>query len=267
MAGICLPLWGSVAGRQGQPDPDELPSLNLWYNASASSTDVNGVSTQNFGTVVVNGTDISSWNDLSGTGHASNVTGGSAPQPSYATNVQNGLGMVQYVAANNDNLDINPIAWAHSLPGFTIYVVARPTSYAALFPLATTESGLGIRYDGTNIIAGAGGGTGAATAFSKNTTIPHIFGMVFDGAATGNSNRLKFRIDGAEQTLAFTGTVGTTTNATAAYFFFGGENRPGITLGFMNGYIGEVMMWTRALNTAEYLGAESYLNRKWGLLV
>lgn len=265
MAGILLPLWGAMAGKQSQPDPDELPALSLWYNASASNTIVNGVSLQNFSTAVVNGTSISSWSDLSGFGHAANVTGGFAPQPEYAIPVQNNLGMVLYVAANNDNLDINPIAWSQNLSGFTIYVLARPTSYTAQFPLAVTDAGLGIRYDGTNMIASAAGAVGTTTTFNKDVNVPHIFGMVFNGAGIGNVGRLGFRIDGVQQSLSYTGTAGPVTLSTSSYFFFGGENRPGVTLGNMNGYLGEVLMWTRALNLSEQLGVESYLNQKWAL--
>lgn len=265
MSGIGLPLFGSVAGRQSQPEPDELPDLNLWYNASASNTDVNGSSTNNFSTSVVNGTSISAWSDLSGTGHDANVTGGSSPQPNYATNICNGLGMVAFTAANSDNLDINPIAWAQNLSGFTIFVLARPTSYSSQFPLAATNIGTGISYDGTSMKVGAAGATATTTEFSKDTTRCHMFGMVFDGSLTGNSERLKFKIDGNQVDLTFTGTVGTATSASAGYFFFGGENRSGVTLGFMDGYIGEVMMWTRALNPSEVLGVESYLRKKWAV--
>lgn len=262
MSGIFLPLWGAIAGKQSQPDPEELPSLSLWYNASASSTIVNGVSIQNFNTAVVNGTDISNWNDLSGLGHASNVTGGGARQPAYAIPVQNNLGMVQYTAANEDNLDINPIAWSQSLPGFSIYVLARPTSYAALFPLVVTDNNLGIKFDGTYMTVGAAGATGQAQSYTP-TVNTHIFGMIFDGTQIDNSTRLKFRIDSTPQILTFSGPVGTSTSASSSYFFFGGENRPSASLGFMNGYIGEVLIWNRALNLSEQLGVESYLKSKW----
>jgi len=264
MAGIMLPFFGSTAGRQSQPDPGQIPSLNLWYNASASATNINGVSTNNFNTAVVNTTPISAWSDLSGTGHPANVTGGNGPRPTYATNIENGLGMLQYTAANSSNLDINPISWAQSLPGFTVYVIARPTSYAAQFPLATSDVGGGIKYDGTYMAAGAAGGVGQAQSWIKSPG-SHVFGMIFDGTQTGNANRLKFRIDGTDQTLTFTGTVGTTTSASASYFFIGGENRSGVTLGFMDGYIGEVMMWTRTLTLSEQLGVESYLKQKWNI--
>lgn len=265
MGGILLPFFGSVAARQGQPDPDEIPSLNLWYNSSANTTDLSGTFTNNFSTNVVDGSNISAWKDLSGTGHDANVTGGGGPQPNYATNVCNSLGMVQYTSANGDNLDINPVSWIQNLSGITIYVLARPTSYSSQFPLVSTEDSNGISYDGTNMRVGIGGVVGTTSTFNKDTSNCHIFGMLFDGSLSGNEERLKFRIDGVEQSLSFSGTVGTTTGSGDSYLFFGGENRSGVTLGFMDGYIGEVMIFTRSLNIAERLGVESYLKNKWGV--
>lgn len=265
MGGIALPLFGSVAGRQSQPEPNELPSLNLWFNGSSSATTVNTTTTDNFNVPVTNGTSISAWKDLTKFGHDANVTGGVGPQPAYATNICNGLGMLEFTSANSDNLDINPIAWSQNLPGITIYVLARPTSYASQFPLAATEIGTGVLYDGTNMRVGAAGATATTSSFSKDTNKCHMFGMIFDGSQIGNENRLKFRINGEQQSLSFTGTVGTLTSSSASYFFVGGENRSGITLGFMDGYVGEVMIWTRTLTFSEQLGVESYLRNKWGL--
>lgn len=266
MAGIIMPYM-PVSGMQFNLviPPSEIPNLNIWYNGSASSTTVNGTPTNNFNTSVVNGTAISQWNDLSGTGHVSSATGGASAYPNYAIPVQNGLGSVFYTAANSENLDINPTPWAQNLSGFSIYVVARPTSYAATFPLAVSNANLGIGYDGTYMTVGAATGNAQAQAFGKDTSKFHMFGMIFDGTQTGNANRLRMRIDRQAQALTFTANVGTVTSVANDYFYFGGENRPSISLGFMDGYIGEVLMWTRALNTNEINGIENYLNNKWGL--
>jgi hypothetical protein len=265
MGGIMLPYFGSTAGRQSQPDPNQLPSLNLWYNASASTTNINGVSTNNFSTAVVNGDPIVAWDDLSGTGHPANRSGGST-FCTYVIPWLNGLGAVRFDPANLSNLDINPIGWSQNLSGFTIYVLAKANDYSALFPLAVNDTNLGIKFDGTYMAAGAAGGIGQAQGWALDTSAVHVFGMIFDGTQTGNDNRLNFRIDGVDQSLNFGATtVGTVTNSLSTYFYVGGENKAGITLGFMNGYIGEVMMWTRALNLSEQLGVESYLSNKWGI--
>ena len=248
---------------------NQLPNLNLWYNASTSSTTINGVSTANFNTAVSNGTLISSWTDLTGLGADANVNGGSGKRPAYATPIQNSLGAVQYTSASSTNFDINPAAWSQNLSGLTIYVVARPTTLSGLFPLVVSDTFLGIWWNGTNWTVGQSSGNNGTVTLTNDTTKFHQYGIIFNGAATGNSNRLKLRYDKANATLSYTGTVGTTTGS-PSYWFFGGDNRGSavnatFTTTYMDGYIGEVLIWTRALSTSEYLAAESYIANKWAI--
>lgn len=267
MTGIMMPMMGSV-GQQGDVTPINISSLNLWYNASASTTTVNGVVTNNFDTTVSNGTAITSWIDLQGTAGPSNVNGGASKKPTYATPIQNGLGAVLYAAANSSNLDINPTSWAQNLSGFTIYTVARPTSFpATVFPLiATGATNFGMWWNGTNWSIGQSLNNLGTVTVTNDTTKFHIYGLVYDGTQTGNANRLQFRYDKALKTLTYTGTIGANTGS-INYFFFGGNNRSvGATAGtYMSGYIGEVMIWTRALTASEQVSVELYLNTKWNL--
>ena len=264
-----MPYIGEM-GQQGYVTPNQIPNLSLWYNASASATIVNGVSTNNFSSSVVNGTSIGTWNDLSGAGHPANVNGGVGKQPNYAIPIQNGLGAVQYTSSSSDNLDINPISWSQNLAGFTIYILARPTSLpGTVFPLTVTDTFLGVWWNGTNWSAGQSSGNLGTATLSNDTTKFHIYGLVFDGSQTGNANRLKLRYDRTGANLTFSGTIGSTT-ASPAYFFFGGDNRGNavnstFSSTYMDGYIGEVMIWTRTLTSAEQLSIELYLNTKWGL--
>ena len=269
MSGIMMPYMGSM-GQMGYVPPSSIPNLSLWYNGSASSTLVNGVSTQNFNAAVVNGSTISSWNDLSGAGHPANVNGGTGKQPSYTTPIQNGLGAVTYDSASSHNLDINPLAWMASLSGFTIYVLARPTNFpATIFPLAVTDTSTGMWWNGTNWSIGCTAGNRGTVSITNDTTKFHRYGMIYDGSQTGNANRLRFTYDGVGETLSFTGTIPATTGS-PAYMFVGGNNRGagagGATAGtYMDGYIGEVMIWTRTLTTSEQINVDNYLKVKWGV--
>ena len=180
----------SEAGQMGYVTPDQIPNLNLWYNASASTTTVNKVSLNNFGTAVTNGTSIGTWNDLSGTGHPANVNGGTGKQPTYAIPVQNTLGAVQYASASSNNLDINPTAWAQTLSGFTIYILARPTSLpATVFPLVASDTELGIWWNGTNWSIGHSVGNYGTVSVTNDTSKFHVFGLVYNGAGSGNAGR------------------------------------------------------------------------------
>ena len=246
----------------------QLPNLNLWYNGSASNTVVNGVQTANFNVAVSNGTLVSAWTDLSNNGQNANVNGGSGNRPKWIASIQNSLGSVLYASASSNNLDINPTAWAQNLSGMTLYVVARPTSFPATkFPLtATGATNFGIWWNGTDWNIGQSAGNYANVALTNDTTKFHTYGLIYNGAATGNANRLQFRYDKAATTLTYTGTV-TANTGSINYFFFGGNNRAvGDTAGtFMNGYIGEVLIWTRTLNSSEILAAETYIANKWAI--
>jgi hypothetical protein len=269
MSGILLPYMG-IAGQMGYVPPSSIPNLSLWYNASASSTVVNGVTFQNFKTVVVNGTAIGAWTDLSGAGHDANVNGGTSKEPNYATPIQNGLGALLYTSANQENLDINPIAWMATLSGFSIYVLARPTVLPATqFPLTVTDTSTGMWWNGTNWSIGCTAGNHGTATVTNDTTKFHRYGMIFDGSQTGNANRLKFLYDGVSQSLTFTGTIPAATG-TPAYFYFGGNNRSGGAGGalagtYMDGYIGEIMIWTRTLTATEQINVDNYLKVKWNL--
>lgn len=264
-----MPFMGDI-GQMGYVQPSQIPNLSLWYNGSALTTTVNGVSQNNF--TFQSGTQVKTWNDLSGTGHASNAVG--AAYPDYVTNIQNGLSAVLYTSANQDNLDINPLSWlTSSTTGFTMYFIARPTSLpASVIPLVATDTELGVWWNGTNWTVGQSVGNYGTVSVTNDTTKFHMYGMIFDGTQTGNANRQRFRYDKSTKTLSFTGTIGANTNSGGqpSYFFFGGDNRSKSVSNtfyntFMDGYMAEVMMWTRALTAAEINSVELYLNTKWGL--
>jgi hypothetical protein len=272
MSGIMLPYMSSM-GQMGYVAPSTIPNLDLWFNASASSTVVNGVSTNNFDVAVTNGTSIKSWINLFGSSPPSNVNGGGTREPNYATPIQNGLGAILYTAANSENLDINPAgAWSTNKTGMTIYVIARPTSLpATVFPLTVSETFLGIWWNGTNWSCGQSSGNFGTATVTNDTTKFHIYGFLYDGIQSTNAAKLQFRYDRTGQSLTYTGTIGANTGS-PAYWFFGGDNRGAavnatFTSTYMSGYIAEVLIWTRTLNSVEIGSVELYLKSKWGLNV
>lgn len=252
MGGIMMPYISTLAQVGRVIPPTEIPSLSLWYNPD-----------QNVNTkVTLNGSnEVTQILDLSGSGHPANSFG--AKYPDYITNVLNGLNGVRFTSATQDNLDINPIAWAQNQAGFTIYVVARPTSVSSSFPLVVTDAGLGIQWNGTAWQMGAGGGTATASV-ANDTSRAHIYGMVFNGGATGDANRLQFRYDRQVMNLTFSASPGTQTSASASTMYFGGNNRNN-PKSYMNGYIFEVMIWLRALNASELAGTEAYIDQHWNI--
>lgn len=79
-----------------------------------------------------------------------------------------------------------------------------------------------------------------------NDTAWHHVAMVFDGAQTGNANRLKAYVDGTQKTLSFTGTVGTTTTTSTTTFNIGKVGSD-----YSNGQIDDTWLFTRALSQSE----------------
>ena len=73
--------------------------------------------------------------------------------------------------------------------------------------------------------------------------------MVFDGTQTGNANRLKGYLDGAQITLTITGTLPTTTsNMAGGVFQIGKDPASG---GYSGCTADEIGLWNRALNATE----------------
>lgn len=236
-------------------DPTKLVNLQVWYNADVSNT-------TNFGTAPANGGDVTAWKDRSGTGHDCNQSGNASVKPNWYSNVQNGLGVLRF-NGSSEAMNINPIAFMQSLSGFTMMVVAKSSSLAAAFDLTSSDvGGFRIFHNGTNWGVSTSGGTGTSTATGETTKF-HIYTQVFDGTAADNDSRLKFRLDGTQQTLSWSGTVGTTTSASAARFYLAVDSTGAAK--YFNGDIGELLMFTRTLNTNELLATEAYLKYHWAL--
>lgn len=273
MGGILMPYIG--LGGFNIVTPNQIPNITLWYNASANQTSVNNVLTNNFqSNPLADGTEVTKWKDLSGVGQDANVyNAGGGNGPLYKTNIQAGLSALLYASANKRNLDINPIgAWAKLKAGFTIYVALYATSLpASIKQIAVTDAGLGHQWTGTYWQVGAGGGLATAQSTTVSTTAWTMHGMIFDGSyvnagnqADQNAGRLKYRYNGSGQALTFSANPGTQTSNTASVMYIGGNNR-NAPLNYMDGYIGEVLMWTRALNSAEQQQIEVYLSDKWNI--
>jgi hypothetical protein len=269
-----MPYLGA-AGQAGAAVITNIPNLTLWYNASANQT------TNNAGTLVDNfqsnpltdGTVVTKWKDISGVGaDANQYNAGGGGGPNYKTNIQNSLSALLYASASKQNLDINPIgAWAKLQAGFTIYVVGKFTTLGASnIQIAVTDANLGHQWSGAYWQVGAGGGLATAQSTTISTSSWTQHGMIFDGSQTNanvgiqNSLRLVYRYQKAQQVLTYSANVGTQTSNTASVMYIGGNNRNN-PKSYMDGYLGEVLMWTRALSAGEIAQVESYISTKWGI--
>lgn len=275
MGGILLPVFGDLAGQQGTVVPSQIPNLNLWYNASADTTVFNGSAVANFQATLANGAEITKWKDVTSLGQDANVyNAGGGNGPTYQTSIQNSLSAAFYQSANKCNLDINPIgSWAKNQAGFTVYTALKVTSLPAgtAKQILVTDANLGHQWSGSYWQVGAAGGLATAQSTTVSTAAWTIHGMIFDGSYVNvgnqtdqNNGRLKYRYNKAAQALTFSSNPGTATSNAASVFYVGGNNRNN-PKSYMDGYIGEVLMWTRALSMVEQTQVESYLSSKWNV--
>ena len=230
------------------------PTLEIWYDFSDNNTITLGT-----------GTDIVEVNDKStGTVKPANSTGGKRPKQQ--TSYQNGLS-VSYFDGDNDLFTINPITNFQSLTGTTMIVIGKFNVTGAtqtMTQLGTTNAQRNANWLGTT--GGkyrVGMGRGLATTTTDVDTNFHIFTSVFDGTQTGNSNRFKFRIDGIERPLTFTQDVSGTTSSDTSVFYIG---ETADATEDLDGYIGEILLYTKTLNPTEIQNTEQYLKDKWGIV-
>ncbi len=240
-------------------NPDVLPNLQVWYNADLSNT-------TNFNVAPTDGQDISQWKDRSAFGHNANKSGNAAVKPKWTANqsgVGNTLGVLRFDGID-ESLTINPIAWMQSLSGFSLFVVAKATTVGVTSRTisATNTGGFQISHNGSNWRVEAGGCSGVSTVTGVGDTSRYnIYSLIFDGSGIGNTSRLKFRYNKTPRTLTYTGTAASITSASASTFFIG----VGSGTDYFTGDIAEMIMFTRALNSSEIGGVESYMTAHWNL--
>jgi len=233
-------------------NPNVLPSLQVWYDASDSAQFVPSNPSD--------GDTFTQWTDKSAFAHNANPNGGAAVRATYQASEQNSLSVVRFDGVN-DNLTINPATWAANLSGFSVFVVARIANTTGVRTIISSDqNGQKIFWNGTNWAVKDSGATGTSTA-TADTTKFHTFGLVYDGTKTSNADRLLFRYAETTQSLSFTGTVGSTTSPATSVLDIGWYNNSE----YFAGDIGEIIYFSRAVTTAEIAGIESYLSLKWAV--
>ena len=237
---------------------DQIPSLEVDYKSDLTTA---------FSPAPTNGSNITAWANAGGlTSHDWNSTGGN--RPTYVTGIANvAYGVVAFNLAGgtSQRFTINPVTYINSKSGVTMFHVFKSSSTAAGIRYITSTDVGGYQWgqNGTQWVGGFAGAT-----FTVNTTVAdtswHIMSMKFDGTGTGNAGRLAVRLDGTDQTLTYTGTVGTATSASAGYFYGGCTGTSSnSTSNHYQGYLAETVIYTKTLTTGELIAVEDYLNNKW----
>jgi chitodextrinase len=179
--------------------------------------------------------------DNSGNGH----TGTFAGTPTWtAGKINNGLAL-----DGSDNVALGNITQINNVSKATLATWVKRSAAGAMVHVGKQASNqdFGIEaYSDGKLYFNASKGSTAFGTVTLNDTAWHHVALVFDGTLTGNANRLKGYVDGVQKTLAFSGTVGTTTTNSTTAFNIGmmsGEHS--------NGQVDDTWLYARALNLAE----------------
>lgn len=241
-----------IAQNQTQGSPvNSIPDLNLWLETTsdASVTSVtNGLNPENNDL-------ISSWNDLNNQAIVKNnaTQATTVNQPQYVANGLNNLPALSFNGSNNF-LNVSNIMTG---PTYTVFAVLERLSSTSGVIIGGSSSlwGVSLGYVSSNqvqIYNGYGGQDWSPyTIAAYPTPIPQI--MTFTNDSSRNTVFYMNGVSYGSQTRVLYGYP-------ANYEIGGSANR-----GYFNGYVGEIIIYSRALKATERTSVENYLANKWGI--
>lgn len=229
--------------------PSNISGCVLWLDAADSST------------FTLSGNTITQWRDKSSNSYLTYSTAGRTP--TYASNIRNGLNVVQY--ATGQTSIINNFALGQSM---SIFLVNTPIdSDGGLFIEHSTDANSfnGFYFQsltGHNMQI-TGPSTTTRLSAASNVGVPGTWTMLEgfnNDNPSGTSNLMSYYRNGMllASTAANTGTTTYTSN-----LFLNGRNNTNL-LSF-NLYVGELLIYNRALTPSERFQVERYLANKWNL--
>jgi len=243
------PSNGVINNREGF-SPKSYSNLSFWATA------------QDFSSITKDGGDfVSQWGDKSSfSNHATQIT--SINQPLYVASGINGNPALNFKGAgfddwmhlpdntiSNDDYTIFGVFQLTAVAGSTSYLIGTNTPNR-LYVLADSPSAFGI-----DKIKGVSGTTPDIVGSETADLNPHIVTQTKEGTS------LKLKVDDNVE-------ESTTTTATGAVTSLNiGSFNNGLN-GLLEGYIGEIIMYNRALSSDERLVLqENYLSPQWGISV
>ena len=169
------------------------------------------------------------------------------PDQSFLTGVNSAYNFIDLDGTNEyiDCGDINEIDGASAL-SISAWIKCDVTSGAHV--IVSKYSSSSVRTEliiSSNVLYMAFGATNGNFSFTS-TDWNHV-AMVFDGSGTGNTGRLKIYLNGENQTLSYTGTIGTTTPDTGTNVLKIGNR----TSHHFDGAMGQVSIFNKSLSATE----------------
>jgi len=243
-------------------NPKGIANLGLWLDASEDSS------------LTFNGNTVSEWRDLSGNGRHMEQ-GTAVAQPDATTRTQNGRRVLdfqsgQFMLGNAASLNV-----LRDKPGGTGFVVGKldGTASQQVFFLATISGSNALaRYLVDNDPASNTWRVGGRRLNSDS-----FDSVALNGSVDTNSNVLTGVLDYANSD-AFLYENGSLLGSNTSFQTDGNTfdtdsdavaigASPAGTSAFLNGFIGEIILYQRALSATERQRVERYLGVKWGITV
>lgn len=228
----------SGTGASKKFSPSQLTGLTGWYDPSDTSS------------ITSSGGSVSQINDKSGS--ANHATQGTAAnQPITGTRTINGLNSLDF-DGSNDNLVLPPAMYPLATGAWTYFAVFQSdvSSGAARIVVGSTAGTVNHGIYGFGYNARQGTGQTAITPYS--TTNADLNGHIYVGRRSGTF--VEAFGDNGDY-----GSLNTAADAALSAFVIGSSAST------MDGRLGEVIMYNRALTDAEVNQIGAYLQSKWGI--
>ncbi len=251
-------------------DPSDPANLEMWFDADDT------------GTIATSGSDLTQWNDKSGNGyHAQQGTG--SRRPTSGTSTINGKNTISF-NGSSDYLAISGKSYTNpsEVSGLSLFSVQRANNTGRNIVMSYDRSEV-FRYTIGDDTLGNNGYVGFDTSAPgeifrdmRSTTLANgangrLTGAQFDGATGAKS----VYVDGQSTGTATAGGTHAPGSALGTgvdrFGFIGtGSEAPGFDgatgpANLMQGDIGEILMYERALSYDETMQVNQYLAAKWGV--
>ncbi len=232
-------------------DVNSIDGLALWLEA----TDF-----RSFGGEANDGDTINTWYDINSQSiTANNAT--SAAGPTYSSNSYNGLPTLAFNGSSNYLLNSNITSTFSNNNSFSVFVVFKANDLTSTQTIVANRAnasssndqwGLVITsntlkcamYNGTSYFTGYGG--------AYNSTGFNVASIVY------SNYNVSLYLNGVKYTSVFNSNTG----SGGANFTIG---RRSDSTAYLNGNIGEIIGFNRAVKASEQSSIEKYLSKKWGL--
>ena len=234
MSMLVNPFWFGSSGGGSGGVPLTISDLALWLKADA------GVFSDAGSTPAVDGDLVTQWNDQSG----NNNHAGASVKPTYETNSLNGLPSIRFPGSKHFGLTSSVVTTE-----ITVFCVSRrfvTSSFIGLFSAPT--NGLAYAFNSSgNLILNK---VNVSTLHTSSLVDRRSMWLQSNFTKSASSNLIAQRVNGAS--------AGSTTTTTTDPLTIIGENS-------LNGYISEIIIYSRELSGTEITTIEDYLEAKYGI--